>query len=131
MYYCEDIWTDNREVQVTAQDRNHCSQILLQSSPLLIRFLQSVEFLQWGWCLPLFKIHFLLNFSWDDLRTAICSLRFLIGEEGEGLLRKLLHVTLDPTLFPVPFDLIIWDLACGSLRVMQQIFRGELDKYKT
>jgi hypothetical protein len=27
--------------------------------------------------------------------------------------------------------LIIWDLACGSLRVMQQIFRGELDKYKT
>jgi hypothetical protein len=25
--------------------------------------------------------------------------------------------------------LIVWDLACGSLCIMQQIVRGELDKY--
>jgi hypothetical protein len=72
----------------------------------------------------LFQIHFLLDFSWDELRTAICSLR----DEEEGLLTKLLIVALDTTLFPVPLNPLMWDLACGSLRVMQQMIRGELIK---
>jgi hypothetical protein len=74
----------------------------------------------------LFEIHFLLDFSWDELRMAICSLSSLIYNEEDGLLSKLLIVALDPILFSVPFDLIVWDLACGSLRVMQRILWGEL-----
>jgi hypothetical protein len=69
----------------------------------------------------------MLDFSWDELRTAICSLRSLICDEEEGFLSKLLNVALDPTIFPVNFELIIWDLACGSLRVVQRILKGELD----
>jgi hypothetical protein len=38
-----------------------------------------------------------------------------------------LIVALDPTLFPVLFNSIMRDLACGSLRVMHQVLRGELD----
>jgi hypothetical protein len=128
MEYCEHIWDRGEELEVTGSDRDHCSQILLQASPSLIRILQAVRFSQGNWYLPLFKIHFLLNFSWDELRTAICSLRPLISKEGKGLIRKLLIVALDPTLFLVSFDLIMWDLACGSLHIMQQITRGELSK---
>jgi hypothetical protein len=102
---------------------------LSQASPSLIRILQGIKILVRDFNpLPLFQIHLFLNFSWDELRTAICSLRSLICDEEEGFLRKVSIVALDPTLFPVPFDSLMWDLACGSLRVMQQIFRGELIK---
>jgi hypothetical protein len=96
-----------------------------------MRILQAIRFIPRGLLnyRHLFKIHFLLDFSWDELRTAICSLRSFIGDKEEGLLTKLLIVALDPTLFPVPFDSIVWGLACGSLRVMQRILRGELGKY--
>jgi hypothetical protein len=126
MNYCEQIWSEGRELEVTSLDQFHCSKILSQASASLIRILQAIKFLQMNSCSPLFRIHFLLNFSWDELRTAICSLRSLIPDEEEELLSKLPIVALDPTLFPVPFNLIMWDLACGPLHVMQQIIRGEL-----
>ncbi|KAJ7899401.1 hypothetical protein B0H13DRAFT_796377 [Mycena leptocephala] len=126
---CEQRWDEGGELEVTGADRDHCSQILSQASPSLIRIIQAIRLIPTNvYATHLLKIHFLLDFSWDELRTTICSLRLLVGEEGEGLLIKLFHVLLDPTLFPVPFDLIMWDLACGSLHVMQQILRGELDK---
>jgi hypothetical protein len=136
---CEQIWMDalskDRQLEVTWSDQDHSHQILLQAFPSIIRILQVIRFTP-----PdvlnskhvfstLFKIHFLLDFSWDELRTAICSLRSLIGEEGEGFVRNLFIVALDPTLFPVPLDLIVWDFACGSLHVMQRILRGEFAKY--
>jgi hypothetical protein len=131
MDHCQDIWSHQHdEIQITAQDWNHCSWILSQASPSLMRVLQVIKFIQ----LPpedplaLLKIHFLLDFSWNKLRTVICSLRPLIGDKGDGLLKKLLIVALDPTLFPVLFNSIMRDLACGSLRVMQQILRGKLDE---
>jgi hypothetical protein len=128
MNSCEKIWVDSRELKVTGADRDHCCQILLQSSPSLIKILQANKFLQRNVYSPLLRIHFHLNFPWDELRTAICSLRSFIHDEEDELLSTLSIVALDPTLFPVPFDLIMWDLACGSLRVIQQILRGELDK---
>jgi hypothetical protein len=70
-----------------------------------------------------------LNFSWDELRTAICSLSSLVHDKEKGLLTKLLIVALDPTLFPVPFGSIMWDLTCDSLHVMQRIIGSELDNY--
>jgi hypothetical protein len=127
MDYCEQIWIQHREPEVTWSDRDHCSQILSQACPSLIRILQAIKFLHPKSYSHLFHIHFLLDFSWDELRKAICSLRSLIHDEEE-LFMKLLIVALDPTLFPVPFDLMMWDLACGSLHVMQRILRGELIK---
>jgi hypothetical protein len=122
---CQEKWIDSNKLEVTLSDRDHCSQILSQASPSLIRILQAIRFLQKNRYLPLYKIHF-LNFSWDELRTAICSLCSLICDEGEVLMRKLLIVALDPTLFSVPFDSLMWDLACGSLHVLQRILWGEL-----
>lgn len=129
MDYCEHMWSGDKELEITWSDRNQCSQILTQASPLLIRILQAIKFAEPKWHSPLFHIHFLLDFSWDELRTAIYSLRSLIHDKEKGLLTKLLIVALDPTLFPVPFDSIMWDLACDSLRVMQRILGGELDNY--
>jgi hypothetical protein len=128
MDYCEQIWYQGRELGVTSSDRDHCSQILSLASPSLIRSLQAIRFLQGCWRLTLFRIHFFLNFSWDKLRTAICSLRSFIHDKEERLLTRLLVVALDPTLFPVPFDSLMWDLACSSLHVMQQILKGKLIK---
>jgi hypothetical protein len=125
MHSCELIWAQHGNLKVTWADRDHCTQILSQASRSLIRILQTIEFLQ---DLRLLEIHFLLDSSWDELRTVICSLRPLICEEERGLIRKVSMVALDPTLFPVPVDLIMWELACGSLCVMQRILRGELDK---
>jgi hypothetical protein len=127
---CEEIWTYGRDLEITWSDQDHCRQILSQASPSLVRILHAIRFilLQGDDTWVLFQIHFFLNFSWDELRTAICSLRPLIHEKEEGLLNTLSTVALDPTLFLLPFDLIMWDLACGSLHVMQQILRGELDK---
>jgi hypothetical protein len=123
---CEQIWYLGK-LKITWSDRDHCSQILSQACPSLIRILQAIKFLRQDWYLPLLQIHFLLNFSWDKIRTAICSLCPLIQDKEDGLLSKLWIVALDPTLFPVPFDSLMWDLACSSLRVMQRILRGELD----
>jgi hypothetical protein len=130
MNSCEKIWFQAKEIglEATLSDRDHCSRILSQA-PSLIKILQVIKILQGNIIIaPLFQIHFMLDFSWDELRTAICSLRPLIHDKEEGLLNTLSTVALDPTIFPVHFELIISDLACGSLRVMQQTPRGELDK---
>jgi hypothetical protein len=131
MNYCEQIWIEacieDREFEVTWSDRDHCRQILSQASPSLISILQAIRFLSRNKRLVPFIIHSLLNLSWGELRMTICSLHSLICGEGQEFIRNLLIVALDPALFPVPFDLIMWDLACGSLCVMQRIVSGELD----
>jgi hypothetical protein len=129
MDYWEKTWTHGEDLEITWSDQDHCRQILSQASPSLIRVLQPIRFLTQDESPLLFTIHFLLNLSWDELRTAICSLSSPIWDEEEELLTKLSIVALDPTLFPVRFDLIMWDLTCGSLRIMQRIVRGELDQY--
>jgi hypothetical protein len=124
MYYCEQRWTHASILKVTQSDQDHCRQILSQASPSLIRILQTIKVLQ-GW--GLLTIHFLLDFSWDELRTVICSLCSLMHNEREVLIRKLFIVALDPAHFPMPFGSIMWDLACVSLCFMQQTLRGEAD----
>jgi hypothetical protein len=129
MNSCEKIWLQAKKkgLEATSSDRDHCSRILSQA-PSLIKILQVIKILLGSIIPPLFQIHFMLDFSWDELRTAICSLRSLVYDEEEGFLSKLLNVALDPTLFPMPFDSITWDLACGSLHATQRILRGESDK---
>jgi hypothetical protein len=72
------------------------------------------------------KIHTLMDFSWDELRMAFCSLRSLMLHEGEELIRIMPIVALDMALSRAPF---LWDLTCGCLRVMQRILSGEVDRY--
>jgi hypothetical protein len=127
MHSCSLIWHRGRKLEVISADQNRCCQIFSRAAFPLIRILQVIRLLSQDQDPLLFIIHFLLDLSWDELRTVICSLR---GEnlEGKGLLKKVSMVALDPTLFPVPFDLIMWDLVCGFIRVMQRILRGELPK---
>jgi hypothetical protein len=127
MNYCEEIWNEGTDLELTSSDLDHCSQILSQAFSSLMRILQAMTFIPLG-LYQLFKIHFLLDLSWDELRTTICSLRPL-DNEGEGLMQKLLSVPLASTPFLVPVDSVMWDFACGSLRVMQRTLRGKLDKY--
>jgi hypothetical protein len=74
----------------------------------------------------MFKIHILLDFSWDELRLVFCSLRSLVGNEGEELIRNMPIVALDMALSPTH---VSWDLTRGSLHVMRSILSGEVDKY--
>jgi hypothetical protein len=127
MNYCDQIWYQGRD-EVIWSDREHCSQILSQASPSLIKILQAIRFCPSGFRL-LFKIHLMFDFSWDELRTAICSLRSLVCEKERWLIREVSIDALNPTRFQVPFDSIMWDLACGSLCAMQRILGGELDNY--
>jgi hypothetical protein len=72
------------------------------------------------------KIHILLDFSWDELRIVFCSLRSLIDQKREGLIRNVPIVALDMAFSPTP---LLCDLTCGCLRVMWKILSGEADKY--
>jgi hypothetical protein len=134
MFYCETIWfQDSRgRIQVTEKDRDHCHQILSQTSPSLLRILETIKFITYPEFHPayppealIFKIHALLNFSWDELRMAFCSLRSLIGHEGGGLIRNMPIVAFDMALSPAA---LLWDLTCGCLCVMRRILSGEVDK---
>jgi hypothetical protein len=105
---------------------------LSQVSPSLLRILQAITFISYDsttlrFYLPtlIFKIHTLLNFSWDELRMAFCSLRSLILHEGEELIRIMPIVALDMVISPAH---LLWDLTCGGLGVMRRILSGEVDK---
>jgi hypothetical protein len=134
MVHCETIWCqDNRrKIQVTEKDRDHCHQILSQVSPSLLRILQSINFItyplhhvDYSTQLLIFKIHALLDFSWDELRVAFCSLRSLIGHERVRFIRKMPTVAFDMTLSPAD---LFWDLTNGYLHVLRRIISGEVDK---
>jgi hypothetical protein len=133
MLYCDSIWSKDKRIQVTEQDRDYCRQILSRASSSLVKILQIVasQVISYDKGMlaanPLLTIRLLFNFSWDELRTAICSLRSLIDEEGEELTRKVSIVASNPVLCPVQFYSEMWDLTCGSLDVMLRIFKGELD----
>jgi hypothetical protein len=74
----------------------------------------------------MFKLHILLDVSWDELRLAVCSLRLLMGHGGDRFIKSMPKVALGLTLFPVHLP---WDLTCGCMRVMRQILSGEVDRY--
>ncbi|KAJ7323329.1 hypothetical protein DFH08DRAFT_1085498 [Mycena albidolilacea] len=153
MVYCQSGWTiiveptapgKCTEIRVTEEDRDNAYQILSQASPSLIRILQAMILIQLHDRKKassyfhgvkhmihklLFTIHIMLDLSWDELRTMICSLRPLIGNRAEWRFIKILSIVAsDSTLFPPQFDSILWDLASGSLHVFQQVLSGEMDE---
>ncbi|KAJ7204824.1 hypothetical protein GGX14DRAFT_646452 [Mycena pura] len=151
MVYCESGWAVVSEMQddedpegikirATEEEQDNAYQILSQASPSLIRILHAIfplldasdsisaKEVEYTFCNLLFTIHITLDVSWDKLKTAICSLRPLMGNRAERRFIKVMSiVALDPTLFPPRFDSILWDLACGSLHVFRQVLSGEID----
>jgi hypothetical protein len=134
MAYCENIWDKDRgrKIQVTEEDRGHCHQILSQVSSSLTRILQAIAIITYPVYHPyyppeavIFRVYALLNFSWDELRMAFCSLRSLIGHEGDGFIRNIPIVALDMALSPAS---LLWDLTRGWLRLMWRILSGKVDK---
>jgi hypothetical protein len=106
---------------------------LSQASPSLLRILQAIKFITYPayhpyhpWEALIFKIHAFLDFSWDELRMGFRSLRSLIGHEGNEFIRNMPIFASEMALSPVH---LLWDLTCGSLRVMRRILSGELDKH--
>lgn len=81
---------------------------------------------------PLLKTHVLLDITWDDLRTAICSLRSLKDQdEGEGLLTlKVSAAAFDPAICSWSFEPVKWELSYGSLHVLRQILHGKVDGHR-
>ncbi|KAF7342193.1 NACHT domain-containing protein [Mycena venus] len=84
--------------------------------------------LQHAWIFS--ELHTIFNFSWEELRAVICSLRSLLGTEGDEILEAIYVVALDPTLFAQHSDSLLRDKTSGSLRVMLQILHGEVDRDK-
>jgi hypothetical protein len=129
MLHWEAIWCQDivRRIQDTKDQDHHGHQILSQvsQSSSLVRILQAIEFIAYPLYQPMFKIHIML-YSWDELRRTFCSLRSLIGHEGEGLIRNLPIAALDMALSPAH---LLLDLACGCRRVMRRMLSGEVDQY--
>jgi hypothetical protein len=128
MLRCEDIWFIGKKIQVSRQDRDRAYWILSLVSPSLLRILQATELISRQSHFILFRLHIIFNFSWEELRAVICSLRPLLGTKGDQILRAIYIVALDPTLFAQHSDSLLWDKVSGSLRFMLQILHGEVDK---
>ncbi|KAJ6504087.1 hypothetical protein C8R47DRAFT_176894 [Mycena vitilis] len=136
MLSCESVWSyptraglflpqHPEENEVTEQDRDNYRQLLARSLPSTVRILQAVKFIPDPWnTIGIFKLHLLLEVPWDQLRTAICSLRSLVCEDI-----RVVFVALDPCIFPGLFGSLMLDLARGHLIVMLRIHNGELARH--
>jgi hypothetical protein len=96
--------------------------ILSQAPPKLAKILQSYKFASYGptTCISLFNIRLLLNYSWDELREAICSLPSIMDCHPKALL-KLIIAASDPLLLlELDFDVTLRELAFGCIRIIAQ-----------
>ncbi|KAJ7937815.1 hypothetical protein B0H13DRAFT_1852114 [Mycena leptocephala] len=120
MKLCDEAW--KRTKSTTEQQSDTCLGILAQTSPQLIRILYAYRVLstatkglrkQWF----LFRIHFCLGLSWEELTVAICPLRRLLGGD-KARLRTLLGAFTSDHSFSgrVDSDYIFLELATGTLR---------------
>lgn len=121
MLFCDSVWClPEEKLDDELQDIH---QVLLQTSPQLIKVLHGYALLdEWpGLFISLFDIRLVLDHSWDELRTIICPLRGITGENTAAL-KKLFTYASHPTrireLHPDP---TLWDLANGSMRLMKKI----------
>ncbi|KAF7369296.1 hypothetical protein MVEN_00257400 [Mycena venus] len=128
MCHCDAKWSNHEEVRIARKSRDYYCQVLSQALPTLVKILQAVESIPLDGSSVLFKIHILLDLSWEELKTAICPLQSLAVHDREGCTTEP-SVALNPTLFPAHLDSILWDLTCGSLRVILRILKGELERY--
>ncbi|KAF7347052.1 putative nwd2 protein [Mycena venus] len=121
MLLCDMVWRST--VSTEEQESNTCHDILVQTSPQLIRILYASRIIPYAedTYVPgiLFRIHFLLGVSWDDLSAAICPLRRIVGQEWAQL-QRLVTCNLDETFFTrADSNSILMELATGALRVFK------------
>jgi hypothetical protein len=108
------------------------SGVWLPGSPQLIRILRTCRVIQYkrffSFSHPLLRIHLQLGISWDEIRTAICLLRPIIGESREAL-KEIMTLAWRQTLIPdVDLQSIQWNLVSGTLRLLRRINNGGLDQ---
>ncbi|KAJ7878472.1 hypothetical protein B0H13DRAFT_1892636 [Mycena leptocephala] len=116
------LWQENwhtAAAEVTKGQSNNSRNILWTASPQLIRILYAHRvFPDTRGRLILFRIHFLLDLSWYQLREAISPLRGILGDNLPRL-EKLLTSDLDETfLGSVDLKSLLLELAVDGLRVI-------------
>jgi hypothetical protein len=123
MAHCESIWSRANPAPVTRKDWNRAQQILLAQkvTRTTIQILEAIACIQNRQAWLLFKLHILMDFSWNDLRTAICSLRSFNGQEL--LLANLPWISIR-CMFQEQIDSVRWTLICGAMRSMDRITHG-------
>ncbi|KAJ6587260.1 hypothetical protein B0H10DRAFT_815224 [Mycena sp. CBHHK59/15] len=127
-HICWDLHDFNNLGSLPEQD---CLQVLCQviECPLLARILHAY---MWGAIdgdesgFSLFEAHVLLDVSWDDMRTAVCRLRPIIGRDW-GKLSGLAAFMWSPRFARVePWrPLVSMELAQGFIRVLRAIGTGQ------
>jgi hypothetical protein len=109
MRLCDYAWSgrvpEDRDITVAEphQGSQDLRSIFSQPSPHLIKILQAYTlarhhstFLKGD--LSLFHIRLWVDLSWHEMRTALCPLRAITGEDG-GRLRDVLDLVTDPTVY--------------------------------
>ncbi|KAJ7097701.1 hypothetical protein C8R44DRAFT_859847 [Mycena epipterygia] len=121
MKRCDSIWTRIARRPYKIRSRR---QVLPDPSPQLVRILHAYALLA-DYSAPLVNhflldIHILLDISAEELRSAVCPLLSVVGEDPESLAQLLLC-----TLHSTPeFSLVRSDLARGFIRIMRGICSG-------
>ncbi|KAF8129130.1 hypothetical protein K438DRAFT_878746 [Mycena galopus ATCC 62051] len=135
MERCEAIWLKQGHHSINHQleDQEHSFRILSQATPSLLPILRAIAsrvfLMKYMARYLLTGTRLLLNLSWDELRTAICSLCPLIPtSDMEKIVKNVFRIAWNPAFSPPPCDTILRNCTCGALCLMRQIIQGEVDK---
>ncbi|KAF7369733.1 NACHT domain-containing protein [Mycena venus] len=132
MGLCDEAWSGFESTD--EQQSDICHDILTQTSPQLIRILYAYRALSTAgmptlyWYL--FRIHFCLGLSWEELRAAICPLRTLLDDD-EARLREVLGAFTSDHPFSVTVDLnsLFLELATGSLCFTRAVMNCQMPSW--
>ncbi|KAJ7759787.1 hypothetical protein DFH07DRAFT_443279, partial [Mycena maculata] len=115
MALCDEAWNSTRLRKERQLD--NCHDILSRTSPQLIKILSSYRVFPkiCDGCF-LVRIHFLLGLSWEELRTAICPLRGILGDDPTRLQELLIFDPEETFLGRQDSDSLLLELARGGLR---------------
>ncbi|KAF7328549.1 NACHT domain-containing protein [Mycena venus] len=128
----DDVWDTCRTIVQPGPSRNHPTVLSDISLPLL-QLLYAYRLLlpdERGERWNRYKLHLLLDLPVAELRTMFCPLRTIVSEEqhqNQDHMRKpfIFNSGLTP-LRKSELESLIWDLACGGLRVLKGVLSGEL-----
>jgi hypothetical protein len=116
--------------EITESQLKNCHKVLSQAPPAFIRILHAYRCCNTQYLnkAHLSRIHILLNLSWAELRAVILPVCTIIGRDKAALCNLLIQSTLAPDLLGgYHMDSVLWDLASGSLRLINQICMAEVD----
>ncbi|KAJ7445940.1 hypothetical protein B0H11DRAFT_393174 [Mycena galericulata] len=126
MLFCEHAWNSTPTELPTTQNPHNYRQMLFQVSPQLIRIFHAYKLLGQFTCDILYHIHLFFDLSWDELRSVICPLRGLIGEDKDRLGELFVFASDSTSLAEHDLDSTIHDLAWGGLHVATKMISGSI-----